>query len=454
MSLAAVILAAGKGTRMKSRYPKVLHQIGGKPLLRYVVQAAQDSGASKAVVVVGAGQSLVEHAVFSLGAKKAVQVEQLGTAHALMQAEGELNNFQGDILVLCGDTPLLRSATLKDLVHKHRTTKAAATVLTAVLADSRGYGRIVRDSGGKFLRIVEQADASPEEENIQEINTGVFCFSSQGLFAALQKISAANRQGEYYLTDILAVFLSKGRQVATLQVDDVNEVYGINDRRQLAAAEKIMRLRILDAWMDAGVTIEDPQTTYISASAEIGQDTIIKPFSIIEGNTSIGEECLIGPDVKLVDAVLGEQVAVEKAVVLESRVGDGTKIGPFAYLRPGCDIGAGVKIGDFVEVKNAKVGDKSKIPHLSYVGDAVVGERVNIGAGAITCNFDGQKKWTTVIKEGAFIGSNANLIAPVTVGKNAFIGAGSTIKKDVPDNALGITGRMQKNIPDWRKRKS
>ncbi len=453
MGLAAVVLAAGKGTRMKSRHPKVLHRVAGRPMLQYVLDAVRAAGAERVIVVAGVGHEAVASVVGVVGGEVVIQEQQLGTAHALLQAEAPLSGFQGEVLVVCGDTPLLRAETLTRLVDQHRASGAAATVLTAMVDNPWGYGRVVRDAAGRILRIVEQADGAPEELAIKEINTGVFCFAAEGLFAALRRISTANRQGEYYLTDILAVYANDGRPVASVPVDDPTEVHGINDRRQLAQAEKLIRRSVLDYWMDNGVTVIDPESTYIDREACIGPDTIIHPFTIIEGESIIGEECALGPGARLVRCRLGDRVTVQYAVVVESSIGDRSVIGPFAYVRPGCEIGSEVKVGDFVELKKARVGTGSKIPHLSYVGDAVIGEKVNIGAGTITCNYDGEKKWPTVIEDGAFIGSNANLVAPVTVGRGAYIGAGSTIRRDVPPGALGVARSEQKNIPDWKSRK-
>jgi bifunctional UDP-N-acetylglucosamine pyrophosphorylase/glucosamine-1-phosphate N-acetyltransferase len=457
MALAAVVLAAGKGTRMKSRHPKVLHRLGGRPIVQYVVEAVREAGAQRVIVVTGYGHEAVAAVVGELGAEAVLQEQQLGTAHALLQAERVLAGFRGDVLVVCGDTPLLRGETLSRLVAQHRASGAAVTVLTAILENPRGYGRVVRDAAGRILRIVEQADGSPEELAIREINTGVFCFAADGLFAALREIPSSSQQGEYYLTDILSVYLQNGRSVSSVPVEDPVEAYGINDRRQLAAAEKLIRRAILDYWMNAGVTVIDPDSTYVDREARIGPDTVIHPLTIIEGDSVIGAECVLGPGARLIRARLGDRVSVQYAVVVESRIGERSTVGPFAYVRPGCEIGAGVRIGDFVELKKSVVGAGSKVPHLSYVGDAVIGEKVNIGAGVITCNYDGEKKWTTVIEDGAFIGSNANLVAPVTVGRGAYIGAGSTIRRDVPSGALGVARSDQKNIPDWetlRKKKA
>ncbi|MEW6541653.1 MAG: bifunctional UDP-N-acetylglucosamine diphosphorylase/glucosamine-1-phosphate N-acetyltransferase GlmU [Bacillota bacterium] len=452
MDLAAVVLAAGKGTRMKSRRPKVLHHVAGRPMVAHVIEAVREAGAHRIIVITGYGHDEVAAVVNELGGETVVQEPQLGTAHAVLQAEERLAGHWGHVLVVCGDTPLLRADTLSGLVARHRDSGAAATVLTAFLGDPTGYGRVIRDPAGRFIRIVEQADGTPEELAVREISTGVFCFTAGGLFECLRGISADNRQGEYYLPDALAVYLDKGFLIGTCPVADPVEIYGINDRRQLAEAERLVRSAVLDYWMDQGVTIVDPSSTYIDRAARIAKDTVIYPFTFIEGNSVVGEECEIGPNTRLVRARLGDRVSVQYAVVLESTVGEGSTVGPFAYIRPGCEIGAGVKIGDFVEIKKSVVGTGSKIPHLSYVGDAVIGERVNVGAGTITCNYDGKKKWTTVIEDGAFIGSNTNLVAPVTVGRGAYVGAGSTIRRDVPPGALGVARSEQKNIPNWETR--
>ncbi|ACA58636.1 bifunctional UDP-N-acetylglucosamine diphosphorylase/glucosamine-1-phosphate N-acetyltransferase GlmU [Candidatus Desulforudis audaxviator] len=452
MDLAAVVLAAGRGTRMKSRRPKVLHRVAGRPMVGYVMEAVREAGANRIIVVAGYGHEEVAAVVNELGGEVVVQEPQLGTAHAVLQAEEKLADHRGQVLVVCGDTPLLRGETLSKLAVRHREADAAATVLTAFLDDPTGYGRVIRDAAGRFVRIVEQSDGTPEELAVREVSTGVFCFAAGGLFECLRRISPDNQQGEYYLPDALIVYLKNGLTVSTCPVEDPAEIYGINDRRQLAEVERLMRSAVLDYWMGEGVTVVDPASTYIDRAARIGRDTVIHPSSFIEGDSVIGEECEIGPNARLVRARLGDRVSVQYAVVLDSTIGERTTVGPFAYIRPGCEIGAGVKIGDFVEIKKSVVGNESKIPHLSYVGDAVIGEKVNVGAGTITCNYDGKKKWTTVIEDGAFIGSNTNLVAPVTVGRGAYVGAGSTIRRDVPPGALGVARSDQKNIPNWETR--
>lgn len=451
-SLAAVVLAAGKGTRMKSRYPKVLHRVAGRPMLAYVLDAVESAGAAPVVVVAGFGLEAVRAAVGER-AEVVCQEEQLGTAHALLQAGEKLADESGEILVVCGDTPLLSGRTLTDLVAYHREAGAKATVLTTRMEDPTGYGRVIRGEDGLVRRIVEQKDASPAELAVDEINTGVYCFAAGGLFDALRRIGRENRQGEYYLTDIVSLYVREERPVASWVTADPTVVMGINDRVQLARAERVLRRRIVERLMLDGVTVIDPATTFVDAGVNIAPDTIIYPFTIIEGKTVVGRECVIGPHARLVDCRLGDGVTFQNSIALESEIGDGTTVGPFAYLRPGNRIGARARIGDFVEMKKSVVGEGSKIPHLSYVGDALIGSGVNIGAGTITCNYDGRRKSATVIEDGAFIGSNANLVAPVKVGRGAYVGAGSTITQDVPPGALGVARGRQKNIEGWAARK-
>jgi len=448
MNLATVVLAAGKGTRMKSKLPKVLHKICGSTMLSCVMNAAKAAGVEKIIVVIGYGADQVAREVEGR-AQIALQEEQLGTAHALMQAGPFLSDFQGQILVLCGDTPLIEAATLLELTRSHIAAGSAATVLTAGMDDPTGYGRVVRDSQGTLVKIVEQKDASPEEKQIREVNTGIYCFEEAGLFNALGRLKPNNAQGEYYLTDIIEMYINEGRRVGAVMLENPREITGINDRVQLAEAERYMRGRILKELMLSGVTIVDPSSTFVDRKVKVGRDTVIYPFTFIEGNTVIGEDCAIGPYSRLINAVVGDGVSIQNSIVTESSMGDRCAIGPFAYLRPGTKLGQGVKVGNFSEIKKSLIGDGSKVPHLSYVGDATIGKNVNIGAGTITCNYDGQNKWPTCIDDGAFIGSNTNLVAPVEIGAGAVIGAGSTITKDVPAGALGVERAKQKNVMNW-----
>lgn len=452
MDLAAVVLAAGKGTRMKSKLPKVLHKLCGRPMLSYVMEAVAAAGVEKIVVVIGYGADQVAREVEDR-AQVALQAEQLGTAHALMQAGPFLRDFPGQILVLCGDTPLIEAGTLSELVRLHRSAGASATVLTAEMEDPAGYGRVIRDDCGRVAKIVEQKDASPDEARVCEVNTGIYCFEAAGLFDALEQITPANAQGEYYLTDMIERHVREGRVVSAVLLKDSREVTGINDRVQLAGVEKQMRRRVLEDLMRSGVTVLDPDTIFVDKAARVGRDTVLYPFTFIEGNTAIGEDCVIGPDARLVHATVGNGVAIQNSIVLESCIEDQCSIGPFAYLRPGTTLGRGVKVGDFVEIKKSLIGEGSKVPHLSYIGDAIIGNKVNIGAGTITCNYDGSKKWPTRIGDRAFIGSNTNLVAPVEIGARAVTGAGSTITKDVPEGALAVERAKQKVVPDWADRK-
>ncbi|MHB8917694.1 MAG: bifunctional UDP-N-acetylglucosamine diphosphorylase/glucosamine-1-phosphate N-acetyltransferase GlmU [Desulfocucumaceae bacterium] len=452
MRLAAVVLAAGKGTRMKSDLPKVLHKICGVPMVCHVLKAAREAGSDRVVLVAGFGGDLVAREVESQ-AEVVFQHEQLGTAHALRQAAGPLREFDGDVLVLCGDTPLISAGAIKGLVREHRESGASATVLTAHMENPSGYGRVIRDPSGRVQGIVEQKDASPEELKVREINTGIYCFKSGGLFDDLDLIKPDNVQGEYYLTDIIGHYVREGRAVSAVPAGNPAEIMGINDRCQLAAARAALGLRTNTELMLAGVTIVDPSTAYIDSGVTIGRDTIIYPHTVIQGSTVIGGGCAIGPFTQIISARIGDSVTVRQSVIEESDVGSGCVIGPYSYIRPGCELEGQVKVGDFVELKKVKIGSGTKVPHLSYVGDAVLGRDVNVGAGTITCNYDGEKKWTTVIEDKAFIGSNTNLVAPVRVGSGAVVGAGSTITRDVPDGALGVARDKQKNIPGWSGRK-
>jgi len=452
MALAAVILAAGKGTRMKSQRPKVVHEVCGRPMVEHVLRAVRGAGAQEIITVVGFGGEQVA-ALVREQSRVVFQREQLGTAHALLQAKEALAGFDGDILVVCGDTPLITPETLHLLVSVHKRECAAATVLTARLDDPTGYGRVIRDASGRVRRIVEQKDAGADELAVNEINTGMYCFAAQGLFETLAAVKPENAQGEYYLTDVIEACVRAGRPVAACPAPRVEEIRGINDRRQLAGAEKILRRRILDDLMLAGVTIVDPATTFVDAGVEVGPDTIIYPFTFIEGRSVIGGGCRIGPGTQLVDVKVGDGARIWNSIVCDSEIEAQCQIGPFAYIRPGCRLERGVKVGDFVELKKAVIGEGSKVPHLSYVGDAAVGRGVNIGAGTITCNYDGRKKWPTEIGDGAFIGSNTNLVAPVKVGAGAVTGAGSTITRDVPPGALGVARGHQRNIEKWAERK-
>ena len=448
----AVILAAGKGTRMKSALPKVLHAVGGKSMLRHVMTAAEQAGAKRTLVVVGFGGDKVQ-AEIGAAAEFVLQAEQLGTGHAMMQVQPVLAGFSGTILLLCGDTPLLTGQALLDLVATHQQSGAAATVLTAMPADATGYGRILRDESGQVLGIVEQKDATAEQKQIGEINTGIYCFEAAPLFAALAGLTCNNAQKEYYLTDVLAILAQAGQQVGAVEVADFQETLGINSRLQLAEAEKILRQRKLVELMDSGVTVMDPASTFVDASVSVGEDTVLYPFTWLEGETTIGRDCRIGPNSRISDSQLGDAVTLHFSYAHECKIAGGVSVGPYVHLRPDTELSAGVKVGNFVEIKNSRVGVGSKLPHLSYIGDADIGSGVNIGCGTITVNYDGKKKHRTVVGDTAFVGCNSNLVAPVSVGSGAYIAAGSTITKDVPDGALGVGRARQSNIAGWVEKK-
>ncbi len=446
--LLSVILAAGKGTRMKSQLPKVLHRVGGKAMVQHVLDAAKGAGAVRNVVVIGFG---AESVATSLGnqAEFVVQAEQLGTGHAVMQAKELLADFDGTVMVLCGDTPLLRAELLTKLYTEHRQAQAVATVLTANMPDPTGYGRVIRNSNGQVIKIVEHKDATPEERLVTEVNTGIYCFERSALFAALAGLNCNNVQGEYYLTDVMSILASQNAKVWATAAEDFQETFGINSRAQLAEAEKILRKRKAVELMDNGVTIMDIDSTFIDADVTIGADTIIYPFTWIEGASSIGSGCEIGPNTRLQNTTVGDQSTLHFVYAHDCTVADQVTVGPYVHLRPGTSLATGVKIGNFVEVKNSEVGQGSKIPHLSYIGDTDMGQKVNIGSGTITVNYDGKHKHRTTIEDGAFIGCNTNLVAPVTIGQGAYVAAGSTITKNVPATALGVARARQSNIEGW-----
>lgn len=443
----AVVLAAGKGTRMKSDLPKVLHKVGGKSMLAHVLTAAKSAGAKRTIVVTGFGGDEVEK-VFADEAEFVRQKEQLGTGHAVLQTEALLSGETGIVMVLCGDTPLLTDTLLKNFCAEYRKADAKATVLTAIVPNADGYGRVIRAADGSVTKIVEHKDANDEEKKVREINAGIYCFDARTLFAALKKITNDNAQGEYYLPDVLSVLREDGEKIWAA-TGDAESVIGINSRLQLAEAEKILRRRKNEAVMAAGVTIVDPASTFIDADVKIGRDTIIYPFAYIEGKTEIGENCEIGPNCRLENMIVGNGVKGQFLYAHDAKIDDGANLGQFVHIRPDTHIMENVKIGNFVEVKNSNIGKGTKLPHLSYIGDCDMGENVNMGCGTITVNYDGKKKFRTVVGDDAFIGCNSNLVAPVTVEKGAYIGAGSTITKTVPEGNLGIARARQTNIAQW-----
>lgn len=451
--ISAVVLAAGKGVRMCSELPKVVHKAAGKPMILHVVETIQSAGITDITVVVGHGKDKVMEILQNYQVKFAIQEEQLGTGHALLQAKNYIEP-SSTVLVLSGDTPLLRSKTLLDLVAVHQQQNAISSFISAELPNPYGYGRVIRNHDGSFARIVEEKDASEEQRLINEINSGIYCFQASDVFERLGELNTNNVQGEYYLTDVLEMQVRTGQKIGIIKIDDNQEIYGANDRVQLSYIEGILRKRKNVELMKKGVTIIDPASTFIDQEVSIGKDTIIYPFTLIEGTTSIGEACEIGPYCRISNSIIAERVIIESSRIIEAKIGKGCTIGPYAYLRPQAELHDNVKVGDFAEIKKSVIGENSKVPHLSYIGDAVIGKGVNIGAGTITCNFDGINKYPTIIEDRAFIGSNTNLVAPVKVGENATVGAGSTITRDVLPDSLAVERAQQKQIPNWvRKQK-
>lgn len=447
---AAIILAAGLGTRMRSRRAKVLHELMGKPLVRHVVSTVRAAGVGRIVVVVGHSAEQVRAALAEDDVQFVDQKEQLGTGHAVVQARPLLADHAGPILVAAGDVPLLRGETVADLLTFHRGEGAAATVLSAVVDDPAGYGRIVRDADGQqLLGIVEHADATEAQRIVREVNTGTYCFAGGKLFEALDRTSPDNAQGEYYLTDVIDVFVGERLPVRARVMDDPQEALGINDRVQLAEAESVLRRRIVRGWQQAGVTITDPDTVYIDAEATLAQDATVLPFTFIRGRSTVATGARIGPHAEVDDSVVEANATVERSVVRSSHVGPDCSVGPFAYLRPGTVLERDARAGAYVELKEARIGAGSRVPHLAYVGDADVGADVNVGAGTITCNYDGANKHVTTIEDGAFIGSNTSLVAPITIGKGAFTGAGSVITRDVQPDALAVARAQQIERAGW-----
>ena len=453
MKTKSIILAAGQGTRMKSNTSKVLHEIFHKPLVHYPIQAAKYAGATEICLVVGHKAEEVM-ATFGDTVQYALQKEQLGTGHAVMQAMDFIGD-EGEILILYGDTPLITAETIEKMLAFHRKKKNAVTVLSAIVDNPTGYGRIVRDESKHFVKIVEQKDATDEEKRICEINGGMYVFEAKLLKVALSKITNNNVQNEYYLTDNIEILLAEGHNVYAIAIMNPDDILGVNSRVQLAEATSIMKNRINTKHMDNGVTLIDPNNTYIDPTVIIGKDTIVEPGCVIEGETTIGENCHIGFNSKIRDCRIADEVSIESSVLTESSVEEGAHIGPFAYIRPNSSIGAKVKIGDFVEIKNATIGEGTKVSHLTYIGDADVGSGVNFGCGTVVVNYDGEKKHRTIIKDHAFIGCNTNLVSPVIVEEVAYTAAGSTITETVPANSLGIARARQENKADWviKKRK-
>jgi bifunctional UDP-N-acetylglucosamine pyrophosphorylase/glucosamine-1-phosphate N-acetyltransferase len=449
---AVIILAAGEGTRMRSATPKVLHEIGGRSLVGHAVAAAEGLGASRQVVVVGHGRrAVVAHlAQIAPQVRIAVQDQQLGTGHAVQQALPEAGDLAGGVVVVTyGDVPLLSAGTLADLVAEHAQQCNAVTVLTARVADPTGYGRIVRSPEGTVEAIVEHRDATADQLAIDEINSGIYAFAGDVLLDALARLRPDNDQGELYLTDVLALARAGGGRVAAVVTDDVWQVEGVNDRVQLAAMRRELNDRVLTGWMRAGVTVVDPATTWVDVTVQLDRDVTLEPGTILRGRTTVAEGAHLGPDTQLVDCQVGVAAQVVRTHATSARIGDAAQVGPFTFLRPGTVMEARSKAGAYVEMKNAHLGAGSKVPHLSYVGDAEIGEGSNIGAATVFVNYDGVAKHRTVVGDQVRIGSDTMLVAPVTIGDGAYTAAGSVITRDVPPGALGVGRASQRNLEGW-----
>jgi bifunctional UDP-N-acetylglucosamine pyrophosphorylase / glucosamine-1-phosphate N-acetyltransferase len=447
-NLTVIVLAAGKGKRMKSDIPKVLHNICYKPIIYHILTAAFKLNPKNLFVVIGHEAEKVEEFLGSNfpGAIPVIQEKQLGTAHAVSMLKSCIGQLGEMCLVMPGDIPLIGDSTLRKVVNTMKQSDNPAVVLTAVVGNPHGYGRVIKDDKNNILRIVEEPDASESEKKINEINSSIYCFETKSLFSYLENISSKNSQNEFYLTDIIENFVGAKQQVSCISLQDNFEIEGINDRNALAKLEKIMQSKINEKLMAEGVTIRDPGTCYISAEVEIGRDTVVEPFCFIKGKTKIGNGCVIGPFTQITDSIIGDCTKIYNSVIIGSIIGKANNIGPGSYLRPGTQTNENVKIGASCEIKKSVIRKNSKVPHLSYIGDADIGENVNIGAGTITCNFDGFFKNKTVIDDNVFIGSDTMLVAPVKIGKGAITAAGSVISENVPDSSLAIERNNQKNI--------
>ncbi|WP_208320365.1 bifunctional UDP-N-acetylglucosamine diphosphorylase/glucosamine-1-phosphate N-acetyltransferase GlmU [Hypnocyclicus thermotrophus] len=451
--MVSLVLAAGKGTRMKSELPKVLHKVNGIPMVIKIDNELKKAGIDKNILILGHKKELIisEFKNRNINIEHVTQEEQLGTGHAIMQAKDSLKDFEGTVIVTCGDTPLIRNTTIEQFVKFHNEKNASATILTAKVENPFGYGRIVKNND-KVIAIIEEKEASEDIKKINEINSGVYCFDSKKLFSSLEKIDNNNEKGEYYLTDVIKILVNNNELVESYLLEDNQEILGVNSKVQLAEASKVLRERKNNELMNEGVIFIDPKTAYIEESVKIGKDTVIYPNVIIEGNTEIGENTIIMQNTRIIDSIIENDVKIESSVIEESIIKSGVTIGPFAHLRSKAYLKENVHIGNFVEVKKSTLEKGVKAGHLTYIGDSEVGKNTNFGAGTITCNYDGKNKHKTIIGENVFIGSDTKFVAPVVIGDNAITGAGSVITKDVPEYSLGLGRAKQLNIKEWRKK--
>ena len=448
----AIILAAGEGKRMKSDTPKVLHKVCGKEMVNHVIDTMRKAGVDDVNVIVGKGAEKVKMGTSDRNVSYSFQDKQLGTGHAVMCSEDFLNGKKGTIAIFTGDAPLITEATIEALMSHHEENNCKATLLTSVIDNPTGYGRVIRNENGEVEKIVEHKDCNENEIKEKEINAGMYCFDVEALVASLKKLTNKNAQGEYYLTDVIGILKSEGEKVGAVAVA-FEETLGVNSRVELAEAEKLMRRRTNKKHLENGVTIIDIDGTYIAPEVEIGNDTIIYPGNVLEGNTKIGSNCMLYPNSRIVNSVIGCGVEIQSSVIVDSSIGENTTVGPFAYVRPESVIGKNARIGDFVEIKKSTIGDNTKVSHLTYIGDAEIGESCNFGCGTVVVNYDGKNKYKTKVGNNAFIGCNTNLVSPVEVKDNAYIAAGSTITKEVPEGALAIARAKQVNLEGWVLRK-
>ncbi|WP_125154118.1 bifunctional UDP-N-acetylglucosamine diphosphorylase/glucosamine-1-phosphate N-acetyltransferase GlmU [Clostridium rectalis] len=448
----AVILAAGKGKRMKSVIPKVLHKVCGKEMVNHVIDTLREGGVEDINIIIGTGAEKVKVNTSSKNVSYSLQDTQLGTGHAVKCAKEFLKSKKGTVAIFNGDAPLITADIVKKLIAFHEDNNFTATILTSIVENPYGYGRIIRECNGEVKKIVEHKDCSKDELEVRELNAGMYCFDVEALLVALEKLSNNNCQGEYYLTDVIEILKNDGKKIGAIPVE-FEETMGINSRVQLAEVEKIMRKRINLKHMENGVTLIDPDSTYIDSDVVIGNDTIIYPNNVIEGKSVIGEGCVLYPSSRIKDSIIAKNVIVQNSVILESNIGENTTVGPFAYIRPESNIGKHVRIGDFVEVKKSTIKDNTKVSHLTYIGDAEVGEKCNFGCGTVVVNYDGKTKNKTIIGDNVFIGCNANLVSPIKINDNSYIAAGSTITKEVPEEALAIARTKQINKEGWVTKK-